>query len=1535
MQQILAPGFCRRVKRADWGFCDILESPRECFFAEYRLTGGIINKYKFPYLPLIRAFCGLLRGAFLPFSANFSAAAWRRGLLCALLLAGAVACGGGGGGSGDPFSTEPPTETGPTEPGPGTSQTETCDNGVESTRGCKPCPAGGSVPSNALCPDPRICNDKSIVLEDGGICLEDCADSEELRGGACAPLECDVGRATNHACPETRLCLNGDLKLRSALCLEDCADNEELRGIRCASLECEVGEAANHECPATQTCLDNSIILETDACMQTCINGEKILESENCMQTCPDDSVQLRILESETCMRDCPVVGLLPFSSACPATEICGGDGSEVLVSEGCRTCPVAGSIPAGESCPATEVCGDGTRVLSGGCQDCPAVGSIPKSESCPAVKTCDDGSFKLLSAFCLEDCAGNEELRGGVCAFLNCALGEAANHECPPTTFCGNGSRVLVSEGCRICPAVAGSIPANESCPPTKTCDDGSIKLETAACLEDCAGNEELRGGVCARLECAAGVAANHQCPPTRTCEDGSIKLETALCLEDCRDNEELRGGVCAVLDCAAGVAVNHACPAFKTCDDGSRILTSLSCLEDCAGNQELRANQCVLLECAAGVAVNHACPATKTCDDESEILASLSCLEDCAGNEELRANRCVLLRCPAGVAVNHACPPTKTCPDGSVVVETANCPNTIDCNGERIPSGLDCTAYRLNYGLRNIGAAEAFRQGAFGQGTTVAVIDSGMDVSHIGLRANIVPGVDFTDPQRSTVITDENGHGTMVGGVIAGAPPPGVRSPIGVAPHAKLMPLKAADSQGRFIGDVDGAVEYALRQNVHVVNNSYGASAHMTGTYLGAGFRVEVPEYVAFGLRPSVARSIFQFNEESAAKAMRDRVRGKDTIMVYAAGNDGWNSESGVVIGCTDTTVSVNDCPDSLLRRISRENLLNNFVLPGNITLSSIDGIRGNFPSTRSLFPLFAGDNPGTQNAIFAAKTPADFAPLIADAGFADIVDRWLSVISLDSDGGVSSFSNGCGPSKFWCLGAPGRNIRTTFPNNRTTSVNGTSFSAPHVSGALAVVKSRYAEMPMPVVRAIILSTATPRGTRAETGELDDIYGWGALNLSAAVNFSTVKLSMIVAPPAPPPDEDDDDESGETGGGIDEDETCEALKKLTGRDDCLAGFSASIPLSQARIDLPAALTHLKPQLRAAKAAVSFNGDAYFNMPLSGIAHAPAAAESELGDAAADMLRPQADNRFSEGVFFAATDTKTNQFRYAGAELSAPKFGDWSMRYDFCEDCKKSAWQEWKIFSKDENGIANANIGEEITAPFFAHNEKSFALQMKGEGLRPFASFGEANGMPYEQYGLRLRQNYARFGWQAEASQTNEAESFLGANFGAFGKTSSKTTEGKIALHGDIAKNWRGFAGYSRAKSKVQTAGVLSAVDGIKAQGWSAGMEWQNIFSGGDRIRFTARQKMSINGGRAILRYSEAEGDFTQAFYGNLPGAESQDAAQELKERTLQLDLSEKANPSIAIGYAAELKGAELAIGAEYGNNGKKAISAQFRIDW
>lgn len=79
-------------------------------------------------------------------------------------------------------------------------------------------------------------------------------------------------------------------------------------------------------------------------------------------------------------------------------------------------------------------------------------------------------------------------------------------------------------------------------------------------------------------------------------------------------------------------------------------------------------------------------------------------------------------------------------------------------------------------------------------GEGVKVAVLDTGCDLDHPDLKSNILPGVNFVNP--SAEPWDDNNHGTHVAGIIAAEN--NEIGMVGVAPGAKIVPVKVLDRQG-----------------------------------------------------------------------------------------------------------------------------------------------------------------------------------------------------------------------------------------------------------------------------------------------------------------------------------------------------------------------------------------------------------------------------------------------------------------------------------------------------------------------------------------------------------------------------------------------------------------------------------------------------------------------------------------------------------------------------------------------------------------
>lgn len=147
--------------------------------------------------------------------------------------------------------------------------------------------------------------------------------------------------------------------------------------------------------------------------------------------------------------------------------------------------------------------------------------------------------------------------------------------------------------------------------------------------------------------------------------------------------------------------------------------------------------------------------------------------------------------------------------------------------------------------WGTSMISAPDAWNAGVKGAGVVVAVIDSGVDITHPQLRGRLavntkeipgngidddgngyiddVNGWDFDGDQ--PIVSDSAGHGTHVAGIILAEH--GTSMVKGVAPEAKLLPLDFmnADGQGN-IGDAILALKYAGQQGARVINASWGGA-------------------------------------------------------------------------------------------------------------------------------------------------------------------------------------------------------------------------------------------------------------------------------------------------------------------------------------------------------------------------------------------------------------------------------------------------------------------------------------------------------------------------------------------------------------------------------------------------------------------------------------------------------------------------------------------------------------------------------------
>lgn len=130
----------------------------------------------------------------------------------------------------------------------------------------------------------------------------------------------------------------------------------------------------------------------------------------------------------------------------------------------------------------------------------------------------------------------------------------------------------------------------------------------------------------------------------------------------------------------------------------------------------------------------------------------------------------------------------------------------------------------------------------GLTGRGVRVAVLDSGISVTHPDLRSSLVAQRCFTrnacPPTRTATgasAEDDHGHGSNVTGIITSD---GVLAPRGIAPDAEIVAVKINDQnnsgqESDWVAGLDWVYDNLAELKVRVVNMSIGTYAlHPTGS-------------------------------------------------------------------------------------------------------------------------------------------------------------------------------------------------------------------------------------------------------------------------------------------------------------------------------------------------------------------------------------------------------------------------------------------------------------------------------------------------------------------------------------------------------------------------------------------------------------------------------------------------------------------------------------------------------------------------------
>lgn len=146
-----------------------------------------------------------------------------------------------------------------------------------------------------------------------------------------------------------------------------------------------------------------------------------------------------------------------------------------------------------------------------------------------------------------------------------------------------------------------------------------------------------------------------------------------------------------------------------------------------------------------------------------------------------------------------------------------------------------------------------------------------------------------------------------------------------------------------------------------------------------------------------------------------------------------------------------------------------------------------------------VFAAGNDGRSEPSSLAALPSQKG-VAGTLPAADLERGWLVATAVDpyTPGALASYSNACGQAARYCLAAPGSAVYPDANGGSYYWNYGTSFAAPLVSGAAALVWQRFPYFNNDLVRQTLLGTAKDIGAPG----VDPVFGYGLLDIGRAIN-------------------------------------------------------------------------------------------------------------------------------------------------------------------------------------------------------------------------------------------------------------------------------------------------------------------------------------------------------------------------------------------------------------------------------------------------
>ncbi|MEK0366051.1 MAG: S8 family serine peptidase [Nitrosopumilus sp.] len=424
----------------------------------------------------------------------------------------------------------------------------------------------------------------------------------------------------------------------------------------------------------------------------------------------------------------------------------------------------------------------------------------------------------------------------------------------------------------------------------------------------------------------------------------------------------------------------------------------------------------------------------------------------------------------------------------------------------------------------------------GIDGTGIKVAVIDTGVDFNHPDLfgwgpDGKVIGGYNFI--REDELPLDTNGHGTQVTGIIAAD-----GQAIGVAPKAKILAYKVSeDGEGVSSELIIRAIEKAIEDGADIINISLGVNKT----------NAKIDRAVNIALEAGIFVVTAAGNDGPGLETIGSPGRNFGSVTVGATYN---NLTSSLV-----ATLEVDEKPYTVIPMVGstklEEPIIGKIIFGGYGKIENLKEIdvkdailiveRGSDVEGELLYFSIKESNAanaGAKAMIVYNDRPGIFLGELIHEFMEPGYKPQIPVVSIDREEGIEikeSIKNGNeasmhlfynpdfvahfssrGPvSPFYLkpdIVAPGAYINSTQYNGGYDFTSGTSYAAPHVSGAAALLLQKNPELHHHEIKSLLLTTVEPVSdaygkefsvNAAGAGRLDIGNAYGAKLIIIPPNF------------------------------------------------------------------------------------------------------------------------------------------------------------------------------------------------------------------------------------------------------------------------------------------------------------------------------------------------------------------------------------------------------------------------------------------------